>query len=303
VLSQNGQPKAVWTGSTNLSENGIFGHSNLGHIVEDATVATAFRSYWDRLEADPGVNNTYRTANEAATPTPALPLADGTQVVFSPRGTNLETLDRYAQIAGSAQGALFMTFAFGMHAKFKEVYRRDDAILRMALLEKEGNPATEQEKADLLAIRRRPNVLVALGNRIVTNTFDRWLRELSRIVPSVHVYWIHTKYMLVDPLGADPVVVTGSANFSKASTESNDENMLVVKGDKRIADVYFGEFLRLYAHYAFRESVKRYLDQAEDGVVEEWRPQYLAWMEPYFDPADHKALFARRVYFGGPMAE
>src|SRR5207302_10924121 len=41
VLSQNGRPKAVWTGSTNLTENGIFGHSNVGHIVQDDTIARA----------------------------------------------------------------------------------------------------------------------------------------------------------------------------------------------------------------------------------------------------------------------
>jgi phosphatidylserine/phosphatidylglycerophosphate/cardiolipin synthase-like enzyme len=50
VLSKNDQPKAVWTGSTNLTENGIFGHSHLGHIVEDKDVAQSFLDYWDRLK-------------------------------------------------------------------------------------------------------------------------------------------------------------------------------------------------------------------------------------------------------------
>ena len=39
-----------------------------------------------------------------------------------------------------------------------------------------------------------------------------------------------------------PIVVTGSANFSNASCVDNDENMLVIRGDKRVADVYLGEF-------------------------------------------------------------
>lgn len=33
-----------------------------------------------------------------------------------------------------------------------------------------------------------------------------------------------------------------------------DENMLVIRGDEQIADIYFGEFLRLYSHYAFRDA-------------------------------------------------
>ncbi len=36
--------------------------------------------------------------------------------------------------------------------------------------------------------------------------------------------------------------------------------MLVIRGDKRIADIYFGEYIRLYAHYAFREAVKWHMD-------------------------------------------
>ncbi len=58
--------------------------------------------------------------------------------------------------------------------------------------------------------------------------------------------------MLLDPLSKAPVVITGSANFSKASTVSNDENMLVVKGDHRVADIYFTEYMRLFTHYYFR---------------------------------------------------
>jgi phosphatidylserine/phosphatidylglycerophosphate/cardiolipin synthase-like enzyme len=62
--------------------------------------------------------------------------------------------------------------------------------------------------------------------------------------------------MLVDPLGNDPIVIAGSANFSAASTEDNDENMLVIRGNKRVADIYLGEFMRLFSHFSFRESLK-----------------------------------------------
>ena len=308
VLSDHGHPVAVWTGSTNLTENGIFGHSNVGHIVEDRDIATKYLAYWHRLDRDPEVGPDYRDANVAASPAPPVPWTAETTSVFSPRGTDLDALEWYAHIAGGAQAALFMTFAFGMHESFKEVYRKDDAILRLALLEKEGgNPNTiEQDKKDIQEIRNRPNVVVAIGNRIVTNSFDRWLAEMSKISAHVHVYWIHTKYMLVDPLGDTPIVVIGSANFSQASTDTNDENMIVIRGDMRIADIYFGEYVRLYTHYAFREAVKWHMEKKKTGHPESWTPQYLidddSWMSPYFDAADKSARFARRRYFAGPMA-
>jgi phosphatidylserine/phosphatidylglycerophosphate/cardiolipin synthase-like enzyme len=310
VLSRNGQPVAVWTGSTNLTENGIFGHSNVGQIVEDRDVARAYLEYWTRLAADPRVDKDYRLENSSTSPSPPLTWGPGTSAVFSPRGTTkrLDALDWYAAIAGGARSALFMTFAFGMHESFKDVYRTGDDVLRMALLEKaSSSPATrERDERDIQAIRNRPNVVVAIGNRIRTNSFDRWLAELDRLDPHVHVYWIHTKYMLVDPLGADPIVVSGSANFSKASTTDNDENMLVIRGDKRIADIFFGEYMRLYTHYAFRESVAWFAARQAAGTAEEWRPQYLVdddrWMAPYFDPSDASARYARRVYFSGPLS-
>jgi phosphatidylserine/phosphatidylglycerophosphate/cardiolipin synthase-like enzyme len=308
VLSRNGAPQAVWTGSTNLTKNGIFGHANVGHIVEDAAVAQAFRSYWDRLAADSPVKAPYRSANEDASPAPPSPWKGVTTAVFSPRGSELDALTWYAKIAAGAKQALLMTFAFGMNEKFRDVYRTDDEILRMALMEKEwGNPKTKaKEIQSIQQIRNRRNVVVAIGNRIVTNSFDRWLAELQQIDPDVHVYWVHTKFMLVDPLGPRPIVVTGSANFSKASTDTNDENMLVIRGDKRIADIYFGEYLRLYTHYAFRESVRFFVEKKKAGKPENWQPQFLvdddSWMAPYFDAHDRSARDTRRRYFGGPMA-
>ena len=46
-------PLAVWTGSTNMSQGGIFGHSNVGHEVRDPAVAGQFLTYWTELATDP----------------------------------------------------------------------------------------------------------------------------------------------------------------------------------------------------------------------------------------------------------
>jgi phosphatidylserine/phosphatidylglycerophosphate/cardiolipin synthase-like enzyme len=71
---------------------------------------------------------------------------------------------------------------------------------------------------------------------------------------------------LVDPLSADPVVVTGSANFSEASTNDNDENMMIIRGNQRVADIYFTEFNRLFNHYYFRSV---YNNAAENNKTDE----------------------------------
>ncbi|HET7640677.1 MAG TPA: hypothetical protein VFK47_18355, partial [Ktedonobacteraceae bacterium] len=44
----------------------------------------------------------------------------------------------------------------------------------------------------------------------------------------------------------------GSANFSKNSSENNDENQLVIAHQPEVVDVYLTEFMRMYEHYRFR---------------------------------------------------
>ena len=294
VLTKKGKPVAVWTGSTNLSENGIFGQSNVGHLVEDAKVARAYLDYFNEMSGDP-VAGDERAWVDAHNPRPPSLWSQDLTEVFSPH-TGTAVLDWYAQIAAGAQKGLFMTFPFGMDERFLSVYDNGDDVLRFALMEKEGNGAgLAQGRIDVRRIRRLPNVIVALGNRIVTNSFDRWLKEADGIGRNVD--WVHTKYMIVDPLGSTPIVVTGSANFSEASTNKNNENMLVIRGDTRVADIYLGEFMRLYSHYAFREAVKI----AKENGESDWRPQFLipsaAWQDDYYRVGSQR--FRRRQYFAG----
>jgi phosphatidylserine/phosphatidylglycerophosphate/cardiolipin synthase-like enzyme len=297
VLLKGKAPQAIWTGSTNLTENGIFGHSNCGHVVEDTEVAARYLAYWRQLQADPDHLAVDREWVQENNPDPPDPLTQDTTLIFSPR-SGLSVLERYAAISAEHSRPLFMTFAFGMHEVFKEVYRKDDGVLRFALMDKEGNGAgLAKAKKEILEIRRLPNVVVAVGNNIPLNSFDRWLKEIDRVTAKVNVRWIHNKYMLVDPLSDIPTVITGSANFSVASTNANHENMLVIRNNTRVADIYFGEFMRLHAHYAFREAVKI----AQENNEKDWEPKDLiptdAWQEKgrYFKKGDQRSL--RREYF------
>jgi phosphatidylserine/phosphatidylglycerophosphate/cardiolipin synthase-like enzyme len=217
-------------------------------------------------------------------------------VTFSPQPTTAQ-LDYYAELAGGAQEGLFMTFAFGMNDRFATLYERKDDVLRLALMETEASGTAELVAAArkrIGALRRRPNVVVAIGGKQVITGVERWLDELRQISPTAHVLWIHTKFALIDPLGTNPVVITGSANFSDASTDKNHENMLVIAGDTRVADIYFTEYLRLFAHYAFRET----LIKKEIWDLADWHPEDLvpdpSWSDGYFKPGQRAA---RRRYY------
>lgn len=258
VKLDRGRPIAVWTGGTNFSEGGIFGHANVGHVVEDEGIATKFLHYWEKLAEDPE-SRPLKDHVEAISPLPAGVPPVGTTVLFSPR-SDMSALDWYAMLARRATEGLFMTFAFGMNDVFKDVYRTGTAPLRMALMEKKTRPmrpgpARDAEELSIQLLRNMPENVFAIGSLIRTNEIDGWVKErLSNL--NSHVRHVHTKFMLVDPLGEDPIVVGGSANFSDASTRRNDENMVITRGNKRVADIYMGEFVRLYSHHAFRESLQ-----------------------------------------------
>lgn len=299
VLLKEGKPIAVWTGSTNITENGIFGHLNVGHTVNLPAVAKRYLDYWTFLSDNPTTAELKDWADEYdELPPPDSAAAEGTKVIFSPH-RGLQALEWVGSLARRDNLPIFITLAFGMNKILQKVYRQNDEILRVALLEKPGNGSgMEQGRIDIREIRKRPNVLVAMGNYVMANNFDRWLREIDRIKAKVNVRWIHTKFLLVDPLGTDPIVVTGSANFSDSSTHTNDENMLIIRGDTRVADIYFTEYLRIYSHHAFREalSFKRTEEEKKN-----FQPQHLdktqAWQKPYFTAGNEHYL--RRLYYVG----
>src|SRR5262249_50761542 len=85
VLTRNDKPVAVWTGSTNLTENGIFGHLNCGHAIEDAGVAQAYLAYWNELKSNPTESATEKAWMAANNPAPPQPWNENPVLVFSPR--------------------------------------------------------------------------------------------------------------------------------------------------------------------------------------------------------------------------
>ena len=63
---------------------------------------------------------------------------------------------------------------------------------------------------------------------------------------------IHSKVLVVDPFSSDPMVVTGSHNFSISASSKNDENFIVVRGDRALAEAYAVNIESAWRHYAGR---------------------------------------------------
>src|SRR5262247_1008547 len=74
-------------------------------------------------------------------------------------------------------------------------------------------------------------------------------RKTEHGPPPIHV---HHKFIVIDGDTDQPTSYSGSPNFSTASENDNDENVLEITGNVRLAQVYVAEFMRLYNHYRAR---------------------------------------------------
>jgi phosphatidylserine/phosphatidylglycerophosphate/cardiolipin synthase-like enzyme len=73
-----------------------------------------------------------------------------------------------------------------------------------------------------------------------------WLAPLARAGARVFLdesaAASHNKIVIVDGDGPDAVVVTGSYNFTRAAQDRNAENVVVIRGNRAIADRFVANF-------------------------------------------------------------
>jgi phosphatidylserine/phosphatidylglycerophosphate/cardiolipin synthase-like enzyme len=291
VLLKRGKPVEVWTGSTNITTGGIFGHSNVGHIVRDKATAKAFYDYWQQVSTDPPAKE-FRIWNEEHSPVPSSRTRRKINTIFSPRSTS-EALEYYTKIMGQAKNGVFLTAAFGVNKLFQAVLERNKIYLRYLLLETEGS--------NLRVVKRTINNQLAVGSLIGNKegALAGWLKAQYRgerlAGLNEHVAYIHTKYMLIDPLSKNPTVITGSANFSTASTINNDENMLVIRGDTRVTDIYLSEFMRLFSHFRRRGLAAMARSRKQQNKFLYLCPDD-TWTQPFYKAKS--AQMSERILFG-----
>jgi phosphatidylserine/phosphatidylglycerophosphate/cardiolipin synthase-like enzyme len=274
-------PNLVWTGSTNISKGGIFGQTNVGHAIENQEVAEEYLKYWNALKADPD-GKTIKSANETIQQNiqevPKIPY--GVTCIMSPRKT-LDILQFYANLLDSATDCACITLAFGVHKYFEQALKDNTTANALTFL------LLEKDDPDISDYVYKNNIVKAVGSYIRDNSVFKWVKETNTAALNLNtwVMYVHTKFMLVDPLSKDPVIVTGSANFSEAATDTNDENMMIIKGEeyKRVADIYFTEFMRIFNHYYYRWIIRKML---EKGITALENPAFLKsdyreWTDQY----------------------
>ena len=304
VLSENGHPIQVWTGSTNITPSGFTGQSNTGHIVRDEAVARSYLEYWRRIAADTQ-REPLKEFVGAHTPNPGPSLPENsTTPLFSPRrGESM--LDWYGGQMDEASQTVMLTSAFGVTPKLAAYFDNDRDYLRYILMEQRS-----RSEAARTMIRRDRDTRIVMGQGLgVTGglghwrdipgwQLEAWMSREHHFRSSGHVFFVHTKYMLVDPLTDDPKIFTGSANFSPNSLTNNDENMLLIRGDTQVADVYLTEFMRLLNHFYFRQVANRIARDGESDPTVAHLREDDSWVAGHYRAENYRSK--RRELFGVP---
>src|SRR5690606_2805796 len=178
--------------------------------------------------------------------------------IFSPRdeADSTPTLGWYAARMEEADHLACLSVGAGPEDIFRPAIAAEREALRYLLRDE------ELEHGE--SIRREGAVLWAGGGRLDDGALATFLEETGSPINSNE--YRHPKFLLVDPLSDDPLVITGSAGFCRPSQWHNDENMLVIRGDTRVADIYFSECMRFLDHHQTRQLVR----QLDPG--DRWNP-------------------------------
>jgi len=307
--NKNGQPKAVLFGSTNWTSTGLCAQTNNTVVIENDDVAKRYLAYWKQLAADTqNANGVAKSLQGKILRTwgavgKALKFADGTSAGswFSPntpaaRSSNKtnekcpgDMNDIIGLINKAKHAILFLAFYPGTPSvanwvgvaakKDKNLFVRGCVTNKSAseafYYELKGESPPKRVKGEKKVYQQDFRVFgaEAFDGKIIPTG---WKHEILNAGFAI----IHDKILVIDPFSDDCVVATGSHNLGYKASYDNDENMMIIQGNKKLAMAYATHVLDIYGHFAFRYWVKRLGQKAADQFLETDPNE---WMAKYYD--------------------
>ena len=248
VFCKNNIPYKVWTGSTNTTVNGLYTQVNNAVLINDATVAGWYFNEWKQLmDAGSAYPEPYIAYNSQG-----HPAHNGTTTWFAPVNALQDMKAAKALIDAAKEGILFLFFNPGTKdTLYDEI---------MTKYTSEGNNPffvhgiMNQDPGGKV----HPLIFIHKGNKLSTN-YDTLM---PKSVNQEFAYWkdeikpkmvtIHSKVVVIDPFGDNPIVMTGSHNDGDKASQSNDDNLNFIIGNPALAQQYAVNILSVYDHFHWR---------------------------------------------------
>jgi phosphatidylserine/phosphatidylglycerophosphate/cardiolipin synthase-like enzyme len=309
----NGNAQKVLTGSTNWTYTGLCTQANNSIIVDDPNVAADYLAAWNRLRL---ADNDYPPELVTGNSTAQTYQVDNCKITPWFAKTSAQQDLQYARqlINAATEGILFLFFNPGvfeddpMHwtllqnilerhndtdANFDPnlyvcgVVNQDIAQLTTPGSPTKGkkppnavmdpsvsmpSPVTLYKSGNEAPVRLSHDVLVP---RAIKNQFHDWEKELL----GAGIVNIHSKVIVLDPFGSNPVVMTGSHNLGFKASNANDDNLMIVQGNAPLAAAYAINIIAIYQLYRWNSYVEAHIKdpQVWHGPVDTdaWQQSYL----------------------------
>jgi phosphatidylserine/phosphatidylglycerophosphate/cardiolipin synthase-like enzyme len=303
------KPQAVLFGSTNWTMTGLCAQTNNTVVIESPAVAKRYFDYWKKLQADTAAAK--GVANDLQSPT--LRTWDRTSDTFDlgitgrltswfspntksktkPKGgapAPVDLQDVFARIKKAKQGIIFLAFNPGTNSIIEAIAAAQKAnptlFVRGCLTNADsaGNFAialkgvTPKPKPATAPKGKKPpkkqdyRVISTKGVKDLFNSL--WRNELVSAGFAV----VHDKIVVIDPFAPNCTVVTGSHNLGPTASSANDENMMIIEGNSKLALAYMTHVLDVYDHFMWR-----WLLQEGKTTDTNLKTKWQEWQSKYFD--------------------
>ncbi len=247
---------SVWIGSLNWTCLDLYTDANNVLLIHDASIAASFKQEFDEMFSGhfgkKKTNPSYTRVN-----------VDETMI------------DLFFLPNKNAHNALHRKIDTARSSIYIAMYAFTDNLLKEALLDAKAHGVQVHAVWDYQSLTISGSDVLAMVNRDVGV-----LDALAGLV--------HHKFAVID----EKTVIMGSANWSRAGFESNDENLLIIE-DAQIARAYLAHWKQLYDDAIRYDYVpldvprlnSRVFPRSEDhhklGVSVQWRPHFVHAVDEY----------------------
>ncbi len=254
----------VITGSGNFTDNGFFDDPNNFLIIQDQALARAYRIEFDEMWGEGPVNSSSTETSPGHQDFNRQPRSrfGGQKIKNTPSKF----------LIGDRLVELYFSPTDGPTNAIRNAIYSTDNDLRFALLILTADelrvPIDSMQNVgwDVKGLIEDEN---AVADNVVPGSDFIWLRDRGVNVqsyPSGPTRQFHHKYAVIDAVrtDSDPLVITGSFNWTSAAETTNDENLLIIH-DAKIANMYRQEFgERWFEATNFRDAYLLALDEPND---------------------------------------
>jgi len=322
-VDKNGKAQAVLCGSTNWTFTGLCTQTNNTVVIDNPQVAERYLTYWEELKKDT------KAAKKDATKLQAKALRDlnaksktidlgkdGTWTSwFSPntpklRASNTKNektppdMQEVQKLMHEAKEAVLMlafypgspcltNWAADVQKSKPDVFVRGCVTHISAAegfyyqLHGMTPPKLTKEEKDkgVKKVYKQDGRVFAARALDEKTVPEGWIEEILSAGFAV----IHDKIVVIDPFSDDCVVIMGSHNLGHRASYNNDENLAIIRGNRKLAEAYASHVLDVYDHFAWRYRLSQGKVDPNAGYL---KTDPNAWQDVYFD-ADGKIKVAQ----------